>query len=119
MTSAAWVAGCGDSLFLTFQAKRQSTSIPVRQEYGGLRIHPLWDWTALCAFLGHCGSFMWPVNESGTSAERLWVNGENQCLGKQRMNEGRCRKVIGVAGDLILGAAGTWRALRYGWLGVQ
>ena len=66
ITSAAWVAGCGDSLFPTFQANRQSTSIPVRQEYGGLRIHKLRPslelQSAFVAFLGDCGSFMWPAN---------------------------------------------------------
>ena len=58
ITSAAWVTGCGDSLSPTFQANRQSKSITVRQEYGGLRIGnwaPLWNWPALCAFLVFVG----------------------------------------------------------------
>lgn len=36
--------------------------------------------SALCLF-GLCGSFMWPGIESGTSRQRLWVNGEYQWLG--------------------------------------
>ena len=81
----------------------------------------LWNWTVLYAFLGLCGSFMWSTNENGTSLQRLCVNGENQWLGMNErmtvMNEMQQRWVAG--GILILGAAGTWRALRYGCLGVQ
>ena len=71
----------GDSLSPTFQANRQSKSITVRQEYGGLRIGkwgPLWNWDSALCVLGLCGSFMWPANESSTGLQRLCVNGESR-----------------------------------------
>ena len=37
--------------------------------------------SALCIF-GLCGCLMWPANKSGTSLQRLCVNGEYQWLGK-------------------------------------